>query len=255
MVVITTNLISTVPIATTTRSRSSKIMLKQIGDVLFPSVCPSCQKHARPSEQLLCADCHAALEPNEAACPHCAAPLLDDSDHNCRSCHGRGFPGIHRCFAPFTYSPILQNLVVAAKVQARRSAHLTLRQYICSLEASLRTLEFDALCVIPRSPGRRYGPHLATGLAQSLADCLHKPLLKVLQQHRLPAAQHELPAHMRQKNTRDLFSIKSQQLPQRVLIVDDLITSGHTMIAAASCLHQHGVKRIYACAVARSSYR
>lgn len=232
-------------------------MLTQIGDIIFPSVCPSCRTQTRANQELLCASCTTELEVNQDPCPHCAAPLSEEKgNHPCRSCHGRGFPGIYRCFAAHTYSPILQNVVAAAKIQARRSAHKVLAQCIGTLTPRLAELSLDALCVIPRSPGRRYGPHLATGLAKHLAHCLKKPLLPALKQHRLPAAQHELPAHMRQKNTRDLFSVtKPRALPSQVLIVDDIITSGHTMIAAAAALHQHGVKRIYACAVARSNFR
>ena len=231
--------------------------LAQLHNLLFPAICPSCKIQERGSSTILCESCFRDLDPNHHACPLCAAPLPDhenDAQETCRSCHGRGIPGIKHCYVNQIYSTVMRDLVVAAKVQARRAAHHALGQLISDMHPDLRQQQIDAVCVIPPSPGRRYGPHLATFLARTVAKVLQKPTWFYLKQNRLPAAQHELPAHMRQKNTRHLFRIQSETVPQHILLVDDLITSGHTISAAAQCLKQHGAKQIYATAVARSIF-
>lgn len=114
-------------------------------------------------------------------------------------------------------------------------------------------MNYDAVSFIPRSPGRRSGPHLAQSLARYVARQKKWPLKALLQQTRLPAAQHELPEHMRRRNTEDLFFMPSTNvLPQHILLVDDLITSGHTISSAAQCLRQGGIRRVDVLCLART---
>ena len=217
-------------------------------DVILPAVCPSCTQR---ESTLLCNTCHENLQQIENPCPRCAAPCKED--HYCSICHNRGIPGISAVYVDYLYTGIARDLIIQAKVKSQRSAI----HCLCALMPiqQIKKLQVDAVCVIPPSPGRRYGPHLASAVAKAVAREIHKPLLFGLKQTRLPAAQHELPAHMRKRNTEDLFIWQnSHKPPAQILLVDDLITSGHTISAAAHCLRKAGAKHIMASAIARTSF-
>jgi predicted amidophosphoribosyltransferase len=50
-----------------------------------------------------------------------------------------------------------------------------------------------------------------------------------------------------------LFKIKDMALPETVLLVDDILTTGTTMLAATRLLKQSGVQHVYAMVIARQT--
>lgn len=220
-------------------------LINALLDFILPSQCPGCRHNDGP---LLCDDCQLLMPTLDAPCPNCALPL---SENECTRCHGRGFAGIHQIICTWRYTGLCRDLILASKIREDMAAIKSLQNMLPINEL----MPYDAICSIPRSSGRRPGPHLANNLARYIAQQQKTPFTKLLRHTRLPAAQHELPVSMRRKNTHNLFTIRPTQhptLPQRILLVDDLITSGHTISAAAQCLKQNGVKRVDVLCLARA---
>ena len=111
------------------------------------------------------------------------------------------------------------------------------------------------LLPIPLHPRRlrQRGYDQALELARPLARTLGLPLLdSVLHRVRDTAPQSRLDAAQRQGNLKDAFRIESRHaVPAHVVLVDDVMTTGATLQAAAAALRAAGVARVDAWVCAR----
>ncbi|WP_016851017.1 ComF family protein, partial [Xanthomonas citri] len=79
---------------------------------------------------------------------------------------------------------------------------------------------------------------------------LQLPCQPLLRRVRATAPQSELDAAKRQRNLRDAFEVRGA-LPAHVALVDDVMTTGATLHAAAKALRKAGVQRVDAWVCAR----
>jgi ComF family protein len=112
-----------------------------------------------------------------------------------------------------------------------------------------------ALVPVPLHDGRlgRRGYDQALELAAPLAQRLGIPLLAdALLRTRATSPQSELDAAARQRNLRCAFAVRVHApLPGHVVLVDDVMTTGATLVAAARTLLRAGVARVDAWFCAR----
>jgi ComF family protein len=99
---------------------------------------------------------------------------------------------------------------------------------------------------------RQRGYDHALGLARELANDHQLRLITILRRHG-QARQVGSRRQQRQEQLKDAFSVKSEYLVKgkTILLVDDIVTTGATLEAAAKCLKQAGAKRIYATTLAQ----
>ncbi len=113
----------------------------------------------------------------------------------------------------------------------------------------------QALVPIPlhRARLRQRGYDQALELARPLARLLQLPLLAdALRRRRDTAPQSRLDAGQRRRNLRGAFVLQpGATLPAHVVLVDDVMTTGATLHAAATALRRAGVARVDAWVCAR----
>ena len=113
----------------------------------------------------------------------------------------------------------------------------------------------DVITYIPPDPDRllRRGHHPAERLARELGARWHVPAaaLLVRRSGRPATRQAELPRAQRTANVRGAFLAVTRP-PARVLLVDDVYTTGATAASAASALRQAGARRVDAVTFART---
>ena len=114
----------------------------------------------------------------------------------------------------------------------------------------------DVLIPIPLSPQRmrERGYNPAAQLAQHLSAQHHQ--LHCLQRTRHTPAQSNLTRAQRLRNLRHAFAVAPAQhnhlANQRVLLLDDVMTTGATLTAASRCLLQAGARQIDVLCMART---
>jgi ComF family protein len=116
----------------------------------------------------------------------------------------------------------------------------------------LHTIDVDLVVPVPLSPARLHvrGFNQAALLAEHVAPALHAPLGNVLTRVERPS-QRTLAATERLTNLRGAFACPSQLRGARVLLVDDVVTTGATVSACADTLADAGAGRIGVLAFAR----
>jgi ComF family protein len=116
--------------------------------------------------------------------------------------------------------------------------------------------QVDLITAVPLSPRheRSRGYNQAALLAQPLADLLKLPYLgKAIRRSRETRSQVNLNLAERQLNVSGAFSANPDLVRgRRVLIVDDVYTTGATLNECARALKDSGAKEVYALALCKA---
>ena len=216
---------------------------------LWPRHCLVCGE-ACPAESL-CPACRRALPWNRSACQRCALPL-PVSVAACGHCLRRP-PPLTVVHAAFRYEIPLDRLLPRLKFHDDLAAGRLLGGLMA--EALAGTERPDALIPVPlhRRRLRSRGFDQTLELAVPLAHALRLPLMDdILMRMRETAPQSRLDAAARRRNLRRAFAVREGGvLPTHVALVDDVMTTGATLHAAADALLRAGVKRVDAWVCAR----
>lgn len=232
--------------------------MKRITAMLrLPALCALCNTVHRQAESL-CTNCTLLLPELKAQCYHCALPLPDAKGSVCGRCQVSK-PHLSKVAAHFYYASPLDSLLQRYKYQH----HL----YLAALfsNAMLRNIpdfvtQADALLPVPSHPSRlrERGFSPVAFMTKRLARPLNMPCLyHHCQKIRRTSAQAVLDKHQRSLNVKDSFHCKSL-LGKKIVIIDDLMTTGSTLDAVSDSLYKAGCIEVYAWCLARAvgpSYR
>lgn len=231
-------------------------------DVVFPPRCVACG--AVGAE--LCAQCATRIrQPPAPRCARCDQPLrrgrvsegIQSADALCLECaNGTFAPAVDRMVIGAIYEEPLRAAILTFKFKGRRRAARPLARLAAEAwrAAGLRA---DVIVPVPlsRSRQRERGYNQTDLLARELARALGAPPRPdALVRTRATAAQSSLGWNERQRNVAGAFApgpAAATLAGRRVLLLDDIITSGATVQAAASALRQANPAAIYALAIAR----
>lgn len=226
-------------------------MLNRIGVAaaswLFPARCAGCGSLGA----VWCAACEAQTAVLQAPlCGHCGYPL-QDPQAECLGCQGRHF-AFTQARAWGAYSGALRRAILKLKHKRNRELGAALSQYM----AAALPPRWGAELVVPvplsvrRQAQRGYNP--AELLAGPLAQRLGLPLAQALLRQRETRPQMDLQVEQRWANVHGAFAGQAPAAGRRVLLVDDIITTGATAHAAARALRAAGANSVYVLALART---
>ena len=219
---------------------------------------PKCQLCAGSCnyQNVLCADCTAELPLMRQHCPVCALPVTGDS--LCGDCLQHPKP-YQRTRCALLYENPVSYLMHAFKNSAqwdigRLFNQLWLQQHQEAVKALRCSALAQAVIVpVPSHPThnakRGYTP--ATVLAEHLSRATRIPIKHALIATRESKPQKSLCREQRLQNLTDVFQTK-HSITQPVILVDDVVTSCATAIAASSALNKAGANHIEIWAIART---
>lgn len=156
--------------------------------------------------------------------------------------------------APYLYTGPLPNAVHAMKFGGRDDLARGLGRLLAEhVDIGTLARECDQCVPVPLSTARarQRGYNQSAILARAIGRALGMPVRHCLRRNRDTAPQHTLDAVQRQTNVRGAFRVKGHVIGS-VLLVDDVITSGETVRAAAHALLEAGAHRVVAVALGRT---
>lgn len=234
-------------------ARKVDAWLARLGRLLLPLRCLVCGEPGAAGLDL-CAACRQNLPWNRCACPRCALPLAAPAPA-CGHCLAAS-PVFSHCHASFVYRFPVDRLLPRLKFHGDLAAGRLLADLAWPGLAVLDRP--DALVPVPlhrrrlRQRGYDQAGELAKAWAQVGGLSLRDDLLR---RRRATAAQSELDAEARQRNIRGAFSLSPCALPDHVVLVDDVMTTGATLRECAKVLLRAGVRRVDAWVLARAPMR
>jgi len=180
-------------------------------------------------------------------CGSCGLPLISE-EGLCMRCRGKE-RAFDRAFPLFPYSGQVRELLGAYKKRGRRSIALPLAK-IAAREISLRWKD-SVIVPVPPRPGKiaRKGWDQVEEIVRALERRgfpVERPLARIA-----AAAQKRLGRELRSANARASYYLRSGiKLPEKVLIFDDVITTGATVDACARALKNGGARFVDVLAIA-----
>jgi len=232
--------------------------LARLTRVLWPARCLLCHQPGHGARDL-CLACAAGLPWNRSACGRCAIPLPPTASASAQTCGAclRRTPPLTQALAACVYGMPLDRLLPRLKFHHDLAAGRLLAQLMADAFAPAASAWPAAASLLPvplhRGRLRRRGYDQALELARPLARTLGLPLLGAgLRRVRVTAPQSRLDAAQRRRNLKDAFAVRpGVAWPPHVVLVDDVMTTGATLHAAALALHRAGVARVDAWVCAR----
>ena len=223
----------------------------QFINLVLPPTCASCGQVGL----LICDACRVQLEPiGKATCGQCGKRMPQNSPtHFCRSCKKRPFP-LQAIRAAFHYRPPLTQIIHRLKYNHAFALAQPLAQLMSNEWAKWQT-PIDLIMPVPLHPARKKkrGYNQSELLAQAFGLLLNIPIdTKRLVRQRNTRPQVELSAAERTLNMQNAFAVPKQLSPVRILLIDDVATTGATLSAAAAALRANGATAVSAFCLARA---
>lgn len=210
--------------------------------------CSICRQHSKPA---LCQACQSLLSKPKYSCQSCGKPLPKPQVH-CGACLSQtpAFDSIH--YASLYQYPV-DHWIHRLKFGEQIEMANIMAQSLIPLLAKIPTE--TPIIPIPLHPKRlkMRGYNQAQEIAKIIAKQQNRPLLcRLLKRHKATQMQAQLTVKQRIANVRNAFSCSSKP-PPTVILLDDVLTTGQTMNAAAKTLKKQGTKTIIATTFARSA--
>ena len=231
--------------------------------ILLPPRCVACGDECEPARHgpLFCVSCQAGLElSRRLACPRCATfrADVDLARGDCGDCRSRKLLyAAARAIGP--YDALLRQAVLQAKHASCEPLAAALGQRLAeAIEQQPFAEPPDAVIAVPlfwsERMRRRCNP--ASTIAEAAARQLRLPFLRHAFVCRRPLQrQATLSAPQRQQNVRGAFRVwrKHAIAGKRILLIDDVMTTGATAHEVARGALAAGATCIYVATVARST--
>ncbi len=225
-------------------------------DLLCPPRCVFCSADVEPSPArrgvVACEACAALLSRDMPRCQRCGEPLPGSS--GCRRCRGRrvAWDGL-AVLAP--YADDIRDVVLRAKRPAGEGVAAGLASLLVRKHRELfESWRIDTVVPVPMHWLRRAsrGTSAAHEIARGVATGLGLPCRSAVKRIRNTLMQNELPFEERPANLNGAFRAVGRLPGSRVLVVDDVTTTGSTLAGCREALLEAGASAVYAAVVARA---
>ena len=202
-------------------------------DLLFPPKCPFCRK----------------VQDAPGMCPACETSLpWTDEAHSLRTLRG----GL-LCAAPLWYEDSVREAILRFKFHGGVSAAGPLGELIAQAAAERLSGEFDAVTWVPVSAKRlrQRGYDQALLLTENACKLWGVEPERLLRKVRDNPAQSSLDsAEDRWKNTEGVYEAAGEPAGKRILLIDDVCSTGSTLVSAAGVLLAAGAAGVVCAAAA-----
>lgn len=228
-------------------------LFKWVAKLLYPPRCPYCG---------------IVLPLNEKCCEKCKRELIRIKQPLCKVCGSSIYDCIHsksfhkfsfeRSISPFYYEKAARKGILRLKVTGKKSGSFELAREMAEAVLNEYTdIAFDYIIPVPmsRKEVRKRGFNQALLLGRHLSRLLNIPLKEnCLVKVKNTNQQHSLNFSERVINLKDAFEVlHSEEIKNcRILLCDDIMTSGSTLNECSSGLLKNGALQVYCVTFART---
>ena len=235
------------------------LITKNVFTGILPNRCVLC---GLQSDLGYCRQCYLLLPRIVHKCHQCgrSLPKSSPNPHQCGLCLNQP-PPYQSSFIPFFYSPPISNAIQNLKFHKDIAVGTALAEaFIEALDSPWSNVsEFpEVLTPVPLHKKRlkERGFNQSLYLAEKIGSKLGIPVNPdILLRIKNTEPQSNLPERQRNKNMRGAFEVTKPILKyEHVALIDDVVTSGNTVRAAAKLLKFSSVQTISVWAIAKTKF-
>lgn len=231
----------------------TKQLLESFTNALLPPRCVFCGLSF--AGRFVCEGCHHDLPWIANSCERCGSPTAVALPPGtiCGRCQKRP-PPFEMTLAPLHYDFPIDAAIKALKF-GRKLHFAPPLAWLALQKLQPIAHRFDALIPVPLYRWRHAtrGFNQADELANHLQRFSGLPIRHCISRVRQTEPQSGLDAATRKRNMSDAFQMIAPPAAERVLIVDDVMTTGETCRAVASVLRRGGIRHVSVLTIAHAS--
>lgn len=217
-------------------------------DMLYPRRCPVCHDIAVPGGSRICNVCREKLKPiTGPRCFRCSKPLKREEQEYCKDCRKTRL--FDQGIGIFPYGSVLQESLFKLKYGKRQEYGSFYGQIAAVYSREIiRNWGVEIIIPIPlhRKRMEKRGYNQAELIAGALGKTLCIPVDSRLMKRKVNTRpQKELDYRERKQNMKNAFFLKGENRYRRILLVDDIYTTGSTIEAAAELLKRNGAENVF----------
>ena len=219
-------------------------------NLIYPNRCPLCDELLSPKDTYVCGLCREKVNfLGEPRCCKCGRPIAAGDEEYCYAC-AKKTNYFEEGFAPFAYGGSFVRSMMRFKY-GHRAEYADF--YAAAIwhygREKLPKWNIQAVLPVPVHRIRRIrrGYNQAEEIARRLAEKLQVPdYYKSIHRIKNTRPQKNLNDLQRRHNMRNTFRFDADlRLPENILIVDDIFTTGSTVNTLAALARHHGAKHVY----------
>lgn len=228
---------------------------KWVIDLIYPRRCPICGEIVTPRGELSCPACRKNLTwIKEPRCKKCSKPIEFFEVEYCFDCE-RKHHHYQKGYALWVYDKPMQKSIADFKFKGRREySDFYINELVKRFGHDIKQLKPDVLVPVPIHKDKRLqrGYNQAEIIAKGLGKELNIPVLsELLQRNKNTLPQKQLNDKERLKNLEKAFNLSNEEYKKyrniihKVLLVDDIYTTGSTIEACTNILMENGITEVY----------
>lgn len=237
-----------------------KRFIRGLGDLVFPPRCMACGVlPAGPEDASFCRACFSLIRfISPPLCPCCGIPIAGaGADHLCGDCLVAPPPyAVARAVA--RYEAVLLDAIHTFKYKGKITTGEVLGKIMADhAYPGYSIADYSLIVPVPLHPKRlrERGFNQSVILAREISKRFSLPLdFLTLRRHVFTEPQVNLGKDRRTANVRGAFAVKNKKKieGQKIILVDDVYTTGSTVKECAGALMQHGAVEVSVLTLARA---
>lgn len=226
-----------------------KIADRIIG-ILFPRRCPVCGEIVMPKGDLICPPCKGKIKyVYEPSCKKCGKALVVEEEEYCYDCKKKNHT-YESGIALFEYDDIMKQSIYSFKYKNKREyADFYVKEFVNAYQTQIANWKAEVLIPVPLHKSRHLyrGFNQAELLAKKIGKDINLPVdSDILVRSKETFAQKGLNHKERAKNLQEAFQISGKVVQyKKVILIDDIYTTGSTIEACTKVLKLNGVEKVY----------
>lgn len=219
---------------------------------IYPERCPVCLRIITPKGAMFHPECKKKIDViTEPVCMKCGRPLSLEEREYCMMCECQTDRGWDRGCSIFPYHGAMGKALRLVKNDGRT-------EFVCffakqmkeSQQAFIKQIAPECIVPVPLHPSKERvrGFNQAELLAEALGKEMGIPVRNLLKKSKKTKDQKSLNKNQRVRNVKDAYQADEEVLgthiPDSVLLLDDVVTTGSTLSACAKALKAKGVTNV-----------